>query len=90
MKNKKTFESPYFLEPTDIDGTEDRIQAKAKVWGSMEVYDFIVDTTGTVYVYDDTANYHTTCHSMSAKSQNRIRALVVNKQKLRIKDDCIS
>ena len=34
-----------------------------------------VDDDGTIRVYDSVAGYYTTCHSLSASAQRRIRAL---------------
>jgi hypothetical protein len=38
----------------------------------------MVDSAGVVRVYDSVAGYYTTCHSLSARTQRRIRSLATS------------
>lgn len=53
------------------------IKARAKVWSGRGATSerFQVDADGTIRVYDSVAGHYTTCHSMSERSQARIRRL---------------
>lgn len=51
------------------------VKCKAFSGGRIAAHRCIVDADGTVRVYDDAAGYYTTCHSMSERTQARVRKL---------------
>jgi hypothetical protein len=52
------------------------ITTRAKAFaGRLQTIRAMVDTDGTVRVYDSVAGYYTTCHSLSDSAQRRIRKL---------------
>jgi len=52
------------------------VTTKAKAFaGRMSTIRASVDQDGTVRVYDSVAGHYTTCHSLSASAQRRIRKL---------------
>jgi hypothetical protein len=51
------------------------IQIRARAFnGILETISCIVDSDGTVRVYDSIAGHYTTCHSLSNRDLGRIRA----------------
>lgn len=56
------------------------IEAKVKAFSCESTprhHRLSVSPDGTVRVYDDVAGYYTTCHSMSAATQRRVRKLAI-------------
>ncbi len=51
------------------------VKCKAFSGGRIQSHRCIVDADGSVRVYDDVAGYYTTCHSMSERTQARVRKL---------------
>ena len=51
------------------------IRARAFAGESVRAQRVSVDEDGTIRVYDAVAGHYTTCHSLSASAQRRIRAV---------------
>jgi hypothetical protein len=51
-----------------------KARARARFFSNhgVETRDVMVDTDGTVRVYDDIAGHYTLCHALSARTQRRI------------------
>ena len=52
-----------------------KIRAKAFTGEGVRSHKCMVDTDGTVRVWDSVAGHYTTCHSLSVAAQRRIRRL---------------
>lgn len=60
---------------------EDKIvTARARAFSGEAVrkHSFMVETDGTVRVYDPVAGYYTTCHALSVKTLRRLRKIAQN------------
>jgi hypothetical protein len=60
--------------------TETKVTARAAAFAGQGVREhrFMIDTDGTVRVWDSIAGYYTACHSLSDAAQRRIRKLAAN------------
>jgi uncharacterized Zn finger protein (UPF0148 family) len=60
--------------------TETKVTARATAFAGQGVREhrFLVDTDGTVRVWDSIAGYYTACHGLSDAAQRRIRKLAAN------------
>lgn len=47
------------------------VEMRAKVFGKIAPYKMLVETDGTVRVYDSTAGYYTLCHSLCDSARRR-------------------
>jgi hypothetical protein len=60
--------------------TETKVTARAAAFAGQGVREhrFLVDTDGTVRVWDSIAGHYTACHNLSDAAQRRIRKLAAN------------
>jgi hypothetical protein len=64
------------MKSTKIDVFVQMVRVKAFSGQGRREHKLSVSPDGTVRVWDDVAGHYTTCHSLSAATQSRVRKLV--------------